>query len=434
MSATAKSSLGAFLNNETHARNKINLTPSENILSPLSRLPFLMDIYGRYFLDDLRLFGYWAFPSGEASGSFEQGVLLPLLSRLCRAKHTNVRAISGINCMTIALAAWAKSGDNIFSVPVSAGGHPSTELVARRLGLNVHYIPFLNAFDVDNEKFEKTVRELNPTLIYIDQGSMLFPVDPQSLRDVLQRCESKAIIHYDSSHLNGLILGNAMFNPLERGADCFGGSTHKTLPGPHKGFIATNDESLAAAYKVAADHFVSHHHTASMVSLCVTLQEMDTRDGNIYARNVIKAAQQLARLLDKGGYEVAARDRGYTACHQVWAHPRDIVLTKNVYQRLSEAGIIVNMFGGMPGVPNAVYRLSPAEFVKRGAEPKHIEQLASLFISALDFDYPVETLRADTSALARDLPSVAYCFNPQEYSALGILPDLISILDKISAL
>ena len=73
----------------------------------------------------------------------------------------------------------------------------------------------------------------------------MFPIDPQPIRNLIDKLSPETILHYDSSHINGLIFGKALFNPLTRGAHCYGGSTHKTLPGPHKGFLAMNELSIA---------------------------------------------------------------------------------------------------------------------------------------------------------------------------------------------
>src|SRR5690349_6191498 len=106
---------------QAHAEEAIHLTASENVLSPLARLPFGMDLHARYFLDDLRLFGTWCFPAGAEPGAIEQEILTPVLAELAGASHVNVRPISGINCMTIALAALTSPGQTLLSVPVASG-------------------------------------------------------------------------------------------------------------------------------------------------------------------------------------------------------------------------------------------------------------------------------------------------------------------------
>src|SRR3989338_7630956 len=90
---------------ETLAQSRIHLIASENTLSPLAKLPFLLDQHTRYFLDDFRRFGKWYFPSGALHMEMEEELLTPLLSELTQTHFVNTRPISGMNCMLIALAA-----------------------------------------------------------------------------------------------------------------------------------------------------------------------------------------------------------------------------------------------------------------------------------------------------------------------------------------
>jgi len=52
------------------------------------------------------------------------------------------------------------------------------------------------------------------------------------------------IKYYDVSHNAAFIIGKQHPNPLEDGYDAFGGSTHKTIPGPQKAFFATNRKDI----------------------------------------------------------------------------------------------------------------------------------------------------------------------------------------------
>lgn len=214
---------------EHRACSAFNLTPSENRLSPLAQLPFRLDAYSRYFLDDMRLFGQWCFPAGRQLGAIERDVLHPLLKTFAKSEFVNVRPISGINCMTIVLAALVRPGDNVLVIPASAGGHVSTRHVATRLGVAAFDIPFVSPFEIDYPGLEAVLAQHRIRLVYLDQSTQLVPLDTKPLRDMVDAVSPSTLIHYDSSHVNGLIFGAALPNPLERGAHTFGGSTHKTL-------------------------------------------------------------------------------------------------------------------------------------------------------------------------------------------------------------
>ncbi|PQQ36105.1 hypothetical protein C6H68_21275 [Photorhabdus luminescens] len=236
--------IGKILAINDRSTSTISLVPSENILSPLARVPYLLDIQARYHLDDLRLFGERCFPSGIDVEEIENDILIPTLSTLSKGQYISVRPISGLNAMTIGISALTSPGDTVLSIPMSYGGHASTSHVIKCLGLKYVALEFSDVDRLDLEKLENCLKELKPRLIYIDQSTFLVPLDPLPIREIVDRVSPGTMIFFDTSHINGLILGESLANPLERGADVFGGSTHKTLPGPQKGFLATNQEML----------------------------------------------------------------------------------------------------------------------------------------------------------------------------------------------
>lgn len=420
---------------EEFTRRAFNLTPSENILSPLAKLPFLLDAHTRYFLDDLRLFGKWCFPSGREFGKIEQELLIPLLTEMAEASYVDVRAISGINCMTIALAAMTESGNKLFCIPTDKGGHPSTTVIGHSFGLKIFPIPFENTYDIDLEKLRKMLVIEHPKLIYIDQGTLLFPIDPRPIRDLVDEVSPETIIHYDSSHINGLILGKAIFNPLERGAHCYGGSTHKTLPGPHKGFLATNNQNLALRIRQKSDHFVSHHHMASIISLTITLLEMKLCKGDEYAKTILSNSKILADTLAKNGFIVAAADKGYTQCHQIWAYTSSNETTNELAQLLLDAGLVINRFNQLPGINQPAYRLSLAEATRMGALNEDAHEVGIIMSDALNNSDNDADIKRRVKKLREKLMSPKYCFQIKdinEKDTAGKLYELCNTLASYS--
>jgi glycine hydroxymethyltransferase len=401
---------------EHQASRAFNLTPSENRLSPLAQLPFTLDAYARYFLDDLRLFGQWCFPAGRHLGAIEREMLHPLLKTFTNSEFVNVRPISGINCMTIVLAALIRPGDHVLVVPAAAGGHASTRHVAARLGAAVRDIPFVDPFAIDLASLETILSQQRVRLIYLDQSTQLAPLDPQPIRDLIDAVSPGTLIHYDSSHVNGLILGAALPNPLQRGADTFGGSTHKTLPGPHKGFIATNSPELAKAIESVTDHFVSQHKMAEVISLAITLIEFRDCGGDAYARQIIENARAFADEAALHGMRVARCGNAFTHCHQVWIEADPSVNAATQRNRLDQAGILANSFPGLPGIAGPAFRLSTAELTRLGATAQDARQLARAFVSATRGD----TRAAVTvQAVRRHLREVRYCHSVAEAHRLA---------------
>jgi glycine hydroxymethyltransferase len=406
---------------------RINMTPSENILSPLARLPFVLDAHGRYFLDDLRLFGRWFFPAGRDLGALQQDVLTPLLGEMAHSRHVNVRPISGINCMTVALAALTNLGETILTVPLAAGGHASTSVVAARLGLRVLELPFASPQALDLDLLVQLVESVRPALIYFDQSTFLFPIDPAPVRAIVDAVSPRTLIHYDSSHLNGLILGGATFNPLQQGADSFGGSTHKTLPGPHKGFFATDNDDLADRFQAAADHFVSHHHMASVLSLAITLMEMRCCGGAQYSRMVIDNARAFGKALTEAGLPAAESERGFSDCHQIWVPCDDLKSTTCATHRLERCGLIANNTNALPGLNRPGFRLSTAELTRRGATADDMALLADIFVQAALNRGDEPEICGRVAVLAERLIKPHYCFQWEDVEDTDLPPKFAAI-------
>jgi glycine hydroxymethyltransferase len=425
LTTTLSALLDRLRAHEHRACSAFNLTPSENRLSPLAQLPFRLDAYSRYFLDDMRLFGQWCFPAGRQLGAIEREVLHPLLKTFAKSEFVNVRPISGINCMAVVLAALLRPGDKILVVPASAGGHASTRHVAARLGVAVFDIPFVSPFEIDYAELEAVLVQHRIRLVYLDQSTQLVPLDPKPLRDMVDAVSPGTLIHYDSSHVNGLIFGATLPNPLERGAHTFGGSTHKTLPGPHKGFIATNAPELAQSIEAVTDHFVSQHKMAEVISLAITLIEFRDCGGDRYARQTIENARAFADEAAQLGMGVASHGGVFTDCHQLWIEAEPAISVATQCDRLDRAGILANNFPGLPGIARPAFRLSTAELTRWGATARDARDLARAFVAATRGDRQA----ADAvQALRLRLNEVRYCHGIAEAQRLA---DFVTSNDSI---
>ncbi|MEE1931457.1 hypothetical protein V1J52_25385 [Streptomyces sp. TRM 70351] len=416
---------------EARARRSLNFTPSENMLSPLARVPLVTDSYSRYFFNHQELFGEWMFFGGLEAGLIEPEILRPLLQEMTGARYVDVRPISGLNCMTIAMAGLCPSGGTMFTVPESGGGHMSTTYVAARLGITTVPLPMRDTHGLDLEALERDLARHRPDLIYLDQSTQLFPIDPRPVRALIDATSPETVLHVDSSHTNGLILTGAMTNPLTAGAHTFGGSTHKTLPGPHKGFLATNDERLRDRIDAIAYHYVSHHHLGAVISLAITLLELRDCGGEVYGASILENARRFAEHLSAQGIPVAAPDQGFTRCHQVWAQTVDGVDAGSVAQRMHDSGILVNRLGGLPGLEGPAFRLSLAEMTRLGATGDDMKELASLFASFLSGD-PVPDHHDRVQDLRKRLLGPAYCYGYEDLVEMGAPPGLLDLFSAVS--
>ncbi len=395
------------------AKGAISLVPSENVLSPMARRPYAMDYQSRYFLDDQRLFGYWCFPNGARIGEVEHEILLPGLKKLTKCEYVNVRPISGLSAMTVGIAALTEPGDTIFSISPNDGGHASTGFVINKMGRRQIDIKFCDIDTIDLGIFEEDIAKYRPSMIYLDQSTFLSPIDCRPLKDAITRAGLKSLVLYDASHTNGLIFGGCVENPLDQGADVWCGSTHKTFPGPQKGIICTRNSEVYTHIEKAADHLVSHHHSASIVSLAITVDEFINCGGTEYANQIVANGNAFARLLKQLNYTVPMpEDEKHV--HQVWfGVPHGTAQINN--NKLSSVGIAANWVNSLPGNQGPGYRVSLAEITRRSANEDDVGKLVAL----LDQLFRTESETLPTAlcdgldSLSWKLRQPAYCYAPQ---------------------
>lgn len=368
----------AAYHDESGAR--LHLVPSENQPSLAARVPFLTQALHRYSFggsDPENLAWPGNTPLARIEEAAEGGI-----RALFGAEHVNLKAISGVNCLTIALSALTTRGDRVMNIAEADGGHGSTRFIGTRLGLDVGALPFdRRRYEIDANRLAGLVRLAGrpPTLVYLDAFMCLFPYDLAALRAAVG---PQTVIHYDASHTLGLIAGGQFQDPLREGADSLGGSTHKTFPGPHKGLLLTNSADLAARFDEHAGHFVSHHHPADVAALAVSVAEM-RQHAVKYARRTVGNAQHLGAALAVRGFTVCAAERGFTRSHQLWIDIAPVMEPTRASRLLLDVGVVVNAID-IPYTPSGTgLRLGVQEAAWRGMGAAAMDEIADVFASVL---------------------------------------------------
>ncbi|WP_141588806.1 hypothetical protein [Myxococcus sp. AB056] len=386
---------------ETRAARTLNMVPSENSMSALAKLPMLLDLHHRYFFNDGAEEEPWEFRGVEELSSLETELARPLLRELAGAEFVNVRALSGLNLMTLTLSAFGgPPGSTVMLLSRAQGGHYATASVAARLGLKVCYATGPDAHTVDETQFAETLRAHQPGLVYIDQSNALFPLGVERLARAVQREAPNALLHIDASHWMGLVLGRQLPNPLAEGAHSFGGSTHKTFPGPQKAIFATNRRELFERFRATQQYMVSSHHFGATVSLALALLEFKHCRGEQYAAQVVLNTRRFGAALDRLGLELDGKERGFSAGHQLWVRTRASgVDAFTASQRLFDAGIRTNAYPSLPGIPEPVLRVGLNEPTYHGLMADDMEELAGLFVAAILQTQPAEQLAGRVASL-----------------------------------
>ena len=333
------------------------------------------------------------------------------LSSLLGAEYVSLRPLSGMNAMTVALA--ASGAKDVMSVAVSDGGHAVTSQMAQKLGARVHMIsldPISGEIDVD-ATLQTVERLAGPTLIYLDQYCT---VRPLRVAQLAARIPPNVILHYDASHILGLVAGGAVANPLVDGARSLGGSLHKSFPGPLRGMLASRDRVSHEAFGAESARWISHHQPGHTLALAITLAEM--RNGwQHYALSVVRNAKAFAQALWALGIPVHGAEFGFTECHQVFIDVSDIVDPEYASRCLLDAGIRMNAID-IPQLGRVGLRAGLQELTRRGLDESGARSIAEIAASAIVRDVDSPTLKRRSISISEQLaweglPSSAKVFS-----------------------
>nr|ADC96660.1 hydroxymethyltransferase [Streptomyces sp. SN-1061M] len=370
----------AIVDADRRAAHALNLVPSENRISPLAALPLGSDFYNRYFFNTAGDPLFWEFRGGEDIAHIE-ALGAQALRRMASAQYCNVRPISGMSAMILTVAALSAPGRTVVSIDQNSGGHYATPALLGRMGRHSRLLGCKDG-QVDESELADVLAPGDVDLVYVDVQNCVRVPDFGLMADVVNQVSPATRLYVDASHYLGLVLGGLVENPLACGADAFGGSTHKSFPGPHKGVIFTNAEDVDESLRSAQFDMVSSHHFAETLALSLSALEVEPRIGD-YAWATTDNARRLACALADAGFRVYGDSRsGYTDTHQVWVELDGTADAYALSNRLAEAGIRVNLQSSMPGMSGVHLRLGSNEVTFEGAGPQAIEQLAGALATA----------------------------------------------------
>jgi serine hydroxymethyltransferase (EC 2.1.2.1) len=331
------------------------------------------------------------------------------------ANFCDIRPISGTLANYAAFAAISRRGDKILSLGIEHGSHVSHEKAgaAGTLGLEVDSLIYNDDCTMNAEKSCAKILETKPKFIVIGGSVILFP---QPIKELRKACdEAGAKIIYDAAHVLGLIAAGIFQDPLREGADIVTTSTHKTFPGPQGGMILGNiDEATQKKIQAAVfPQFSSNHHLHRMPALYGALREMQTF-GKDYAAQIVGNAQALARELYNLGFNVLAKELGFTKSHQVLVDCGEIGFGGLVADTLEKANIILNKNiipgdGISPKNPRGI-RIGTQEMTRFGMKEDEMKQIAKFIKRAvLDKEKP-ETVAKEVAAFRAGFQGIKYCF------------------------
>ena len=319
----------------------INLIASENVMSQRARSQAGSDFAHRY-------------AEGHPGERYYRGTsyideienqLKTNLKILFECDHSEVRPISGTNANEAVFSRFVRPGDVVMVNSTPAGGHIShhKEGSLGKFTRNIIDLPTTkDGYHLDVEKTIYLIKNVKPTIIVLGKSLYLFPEPVSELSDVCR--ENNVRIIYDGAHVLGLIAGKRFQNPLKEGAFLMTASTHKTFFGSQRGLILSNMEEKywRKIDRGAFPGSSSNHHLDTLAQMGICAYEV-MEFGEQYSDDTIKNAKALASAMDQLGFDVQAKEFGYTESHQVAVNVKVLNGGEKASRTLEINDIVLNM-------------------------------------------------------------------------------------------
>ncbi len=359
----------------------INLIASENVMSQRARSQAGSDFAHRY-------------AEGHPGERYYRGTsyideiesrLKNNLKLIFQCDHCEVRPISGTNANEAVFSRFARPGDVVMVNSTPAGGHIShhKEGSLGKFTQNIIDFPMTkDGYHIDVEKTIYLIEKAKPKILVMGRSLFLFP---EPVSELSEACRTHGVqIIYDAAHVLGLIAGKRFQDPLKEGAFLITASTHKTFFGSQRGLILSNmeDEYWRKIDRGAFPGSSSNHHLDTLAQMAICTYEM-MEYGEQYAEDIIKNATALASALDRLGFDVQAKEFGYTESHQVAINVKELGGGEKVSRTLEMNDIILNM-NMLPHEPLSAHdhpegvRIGVQEMTRFGMGEEEMARIAEL--------------------------------------------------------
>lgn len=380
-------------------KTTISLIPSENVMSDLATSMYSSKIDNRYILP-LKVGNKYFMPGRENL----ENIIKTLDKKLCsiyKTKYAITKGLSGIHQMDIIMSALIKATNKIIIMDNLNGGHSKTEGIAKKYGFDVENInlEFKN-WDIDYERLKKITDKWKEekVLIYIDHTITL---NPLNIKKLIKKIPKNWIIYYDISHLQ-LFYFSHIYNFPKYKNFFFGGSTHKTFPGPQKAIILLNNEDLFNLINTKFDKTISSIHTGSLLALLITIIEME-KFGVEYAEDILNKTRYFAKLLSSKLKLVGPLPH-LTNTHQICVDVPNVIET---IQKLASIGIITTPMK-IPSTGRIGLRFGIQEQCRLGLKDKDLILLSEIIISCINESKGEKNLKNQVKNLAKKLTKIHY--------------------------
>ncbi len=310
------------------------------------------------------------------------------LKKLFDADYANVQPHSGSQANAAVYMALIQPGDTILGLSLADGGHLTHGAKPNFSGKIYHSVQYgLNPDTglIDYDQVETLAREHKPKMIVAGFSAYSRIMDWQRFREIADKVG--ALLFVDMAHVAGLVAAGLYPNPVPI-ADIVTSTTHKSLRGPRGGVIVCKsnpdiEKKLSSTVFPGIQGGPLMHVIAAKA---VAFKEAMTPEFKEYQKQVIKNAQEMARVFVSRGYDVVS---GGTDSHLMLVSLIAKGLTgKAADAALGKAYITINK-NAVPKDPQSPFvtsgiRVGTPAATTRGFKEEEVREVATMMCDIMD--------------------------------------------------
>lgn len=309
--------------------------------------------------------------------------------KLFGAEHANVQPHSGAQANMAVFFAVLNPGDTVMGMNLAHGGHLTHGSPVNMSGKQYNIIPYgveKETGRIDYDEVRRLALEHKPKLIIAGASAYSRTIDFEKFSQVAK--EVGAYLMVDMAHIAGLVAAGLHPNPVLY-ADFVTTTTHKTLRGPRGGLILCKEEYAKIIDKAVFPGIQGGPLMHIIAAKAVCFKEALSEDFKIYANQVVKNAQALAKGLMDNGFNIVS---GGTDNHLMLVDLQSMNITgKEAEKRLDEVRITCNK-NAIPFDPQKPFvtsgiRLGTPAVTTRGMTENDMMEIADIIALVIkDFE------------------------------------------------
>ena len=313
---------------------------------------------------------------------------------LFSAEHANVQPYSGSPANLAVYLAFAKPGDTVLGMGLSAGGHLThghDVSITGKFFRSVQYGVRKDTGCIDYDQVRELALRERPRILWAGGTAIPRIVDFAIFAEIAR--EVDAIFVADIAHISGLVAGGVHPSPVPV-ADVVSSTTHKTLRGPRGGMLLCQKKHRKALNRAIFPGLQGGPHNHVTAALAVALHEAAQDSFRVYAKQVVENSKALAEAMLARGFELVS---GGSDNHLILCDLSNKgVAGRPVAHALDQANIVLNCNSvpfdtRKPFDPSGI-RLGTAAVTTRGMGPAEMQRIAG-WIDEIVSDVESEALQ-----------------------------------------